>query len=273
MEKSTAAAQSSSVFVRSPWTEIAQTKTPTEKSILRGPFSFLDAFLKRPLDTFRNHIKWTPPLSSPRSSSGGRSEGKPLGLKWRIHCLRVKRWLNVSKNPTWESNPKQTAVRAQWNPETTDHTISVIIITNTHFSFHKFTKKMDILKNVSRRNSDKVCIPVVRHHGNPVAASHVGSVGDPASEPARVSRISGYLVWTGEGERGASVWRDWTESLNVAHRGDFEDAQAVAPERDVTSCTDSDVAEWRLLGNEKDSDRWLPLRRRNTHNRRMKQKH
>ncbi len=51
----------------------------TGKKILCGPFSLLDRFLKRPLDGFRNHMRWTPPFSSPSSSREGCSgllEGK-----------------------------------------------------------------------------------------------------------------------------------------------------------------------------------------------------
>jgi len=45
----------------------------TGKKILRRPFSLLVRLLKRPLDGFRNHMTWTPPLSSPSSSREGRS--------------------------------------------------------------------------------------------------------------------------------------------------------------------------------------------------------
>lgn len=58
---------------------------PTGKKILCGPLSFFDGFLKRPLDGFRNRIRWTPPFSSPSSSRGGCSghlEEKPLRLEW-----------------------------------------------------------------------------------------------------------------------------------------------------------------------------------------------
>lgn len=43
----------------------------TGKKILCGPFSFLDGILKRPLDGFRNHMRWTPPFSSPSSNREG----------------------------------------------------------------------------------------------------------------------------------------------------------------------------------------------------------
>lgn len=43
----------------------------TGKKILCGPFSLLDGFLKRPLDGFMNHMRWTPPFSSPSSSREG----------------------------------------------------------------------------------------------------------------------------------------------------------------------------------------------------------
>lgn len=127
---------------------------------------------------------------------------------------------------------------------------------------------MDVLKNVSWRNFDKVCIPVVGHYGNPVEAFHVRSIGDPASEPAWVFWISRNLVNKGgNGGRAAFVWRCLKESLHEAHHEGFEDAQAAAPDGDVTPFTDSDVAEWRLLGNGKNTNCWLPLRRNNTDNR------
>lgn len=71
----------------------------------------------------------------------------------------------------------------------------------------------------------------------------------------------------GNGGRAASVWRCLKESLHEAHHEGFEDAQAAAPDGDVTPFTDSDVAEWRLLGNGKNTNCWLPLRRNNTDNR------
>lgn len=43
----------------------------TGKKILCRPFSLLGGVLKRPLDGLRNHMRWTPPLSSPRSNREG----------------------------------------------------------------------------------------------------------------------------------------------------------------------------------------------------------
>lgn len=43
----------------------------TGKKILCGPFSCLDEFLKRPLAGFKNHMRWTPPFSSPSSNREG----------------------------------------------------------------------------------------------------------------------------------------------------------------------------------------------------------
>lgn len=43
----------------------------TGKKILCGMLSFFDGLLKRPLVGLRNHMRWTPPFSSPSSSREG----------------------------------------------------------------------------------------------------------------------------------------------------------------------------------------------------------
>lgn len=76
----------------------------TGKKILCGLLSFSDDFLKSPLDGFRNHMRWTPPFSSPSSSRegcSGRWRGETTQLE--LMAFRPKGTSQINSDPTWTS--------------------------------------------------------------------------------------------------------------------------------------------------------------------------